>query len=562
MIYKDLNILFSEANRLVKEDLFALEKHYSFSNKLNKFIEIINIDILPEFKKCIDDFNFIIYDHKIKQKHNLKTGLSYLVNEVCLSAFENVFDDLQWSDKSGILKDFSKEKFTFSSVDLKLNTLLSIYRSSYDLSYSVSDFGSIFIFEKLNQLYYKLSKIKKSIIYNTFKLQFKFKKNWGLGNDLLLNQISLFKKLDISDDFIFYVFSNFIKKNSEININLDMALYDISNIKNIDSLSNISFVKTDLQKILDKHYSVFVYLLFIKNKSQANIFNIFLHNLSFVKSNFNEYNLKINLINAKYLALKNKYNQDNYLLGFKTQSKKNRIKHLYDNLSKDTKDRLKNAESEYINNLVTHCWKVNNSNYFLNKSQIKSILDLNLKFYKLLPGEDFDLNNEKEKLSNDLLNFLSSNFFKKDMQFDSLLSPLKSLDQWFINRLSSFLYNNKEKLSLLYKCAKKLKNTSEALGSEQNIVLSSNVLLDTYKSELELSLKDFNMILSDIEKDFLLHSTIKNRDNKFNNSCLPINKNKVENNFLSPSVFLDVKDKINGVNDTLIRIDWIRANYR
>ena len=559
MIYTDYYVLFDKANRFVNEDLFALKSHYGFSEKLTKFLEIINIDILPEFKKCIDDFNIIIYNHNIKKKLGLKKGLVNLVNKLSLDVFSDVFEELQWSAKSGITKEFSKEKFTPSALDLKLNTLLSIYRSSYDISFCVSDLGAVFIFAKLNQIYDNLSKIKKGIIYNTFQMQFEFKKPWGVKDELLCNQTALLKQAGVSDDILVDVFSELSNLSEYDNFN---ELSDLNKLKNS---SNFSLVNSNLKQILDNNYTLSMFLFINKNKNKnknKNIFNIFLHDLNFVKSSYEAYQLETRNINSNYLILKNKYLRDNYKSCSKNQLEKNKIKKLYDNLVVDSEFKISFAFTKYINKLITHCWKVNQNSYFLNKSQINFLLELNLKLYKLVPGKGFSIEHEKKQLVNDLLIFLSSHLFKKDMQFDSLLSPLKSLDQWFVNRISMYLSNNPDKLALLYKCANSLKQTSEALRSEHNIVLSSNILLDTYKSELELNLKAFSMILSCIEEDFLILNSNSNSDNSSNPSCLPINKYNIKNNFIQPSVFLDVKDKISGVQDTLVRIDWIRENFR
>ena len=76
-----------------------------------------------------------------------------------------------------------------------MNTLLSAYRVCFDISFNVCDEGSRFIYEQLIQIYDKLSKIKKGIVFNIFQTKFKLKNSWSANNLKDYRQFLLLKSV-------------------------------------------------------------------------------------------------------------------------------------------------------------------------------------------------------------------------------------------------------------------------------------------------------------------------------------------------------------------------------
>ena len=179
------------------------------------------------------------------------------------------------------------------------------------------------------------------------------------------------------------------------------------------------------------------------------------------------------------------------------------------------------------------------------------------------------LEDQKEALLKNIFELLASDIFKSDKQFDNLLEPLKRLDCWFLNRLREYVCDDTERLESLNKAVLSLQKTSVALRSEKNIVLSSNVIFDTYKSELDNNLESLGAIADDIEENFFNNTYEKKPRKKWVSgfSCVPEKnsdfKNKPQSKLSVILVILDTKDKISGVRGILNdRFEWVRDNFR
>ena len=211
-------------------------------------------------------------------------------------SFSDVFDNLSWSVRAGIKKPFSKEKFMSSAFDLKMNTLLSVFRVGYDTSFCVSDSGSRFIYEQLNQIYEKLSKIKKGIVFNTFKMQFNFKQSWDASNFKEGYQVELFNS----------IFKHKFKSNSDVNPDRLLKIIFPNNYFapgppiELSGLVNRQEIKSKLIQILDDNYTAFVMFCIINNADDCVIFRAILSDLSFIKETVKSYNISLSNIRNKY----------------------------------------------------------------------------------------------------------------------------------------------------------------------------------------------------------------------------------------------------------------------
>jgi hypothetical protein len=556
-------VLLGEVASHIDNDLYALKRSYRFSKKTDFFFNIIKNDIFPEFVKCLDDFKIELYDFKIKNFLGEKKGPVELSRKLTLNAFSDVFSNLNWSVKAGIKKPFSKEKLSSSAFDLKMNTLLGVFRVCYDSYFCSSDPGARLIYEQLNQIYEKLSKIKKGIVFNTFQMQFKFKQSWDASNFKEGYQVELLDSI--------------IKYNS--NANSDKLLENIfphnclvsEGKKGLSGLVNVQAIRSKLMQKLDANYSAFVMFCVLNNPDDFFIFRVILSDLSFIKESVKSYDKSLSCIRNKYyLEIKDNLKSKDKIIKkykiirspkksdyFEPQSRVNLVKQVHDSFISNEKLEIKCALNDFKSKLLLNPWTLNNHTYFLNQDQVDRLVSLNLNFSKLISEENISLDAQKDNFLNDIFEFLASDIFKSDKQFDNLLEPLRRLDRWFLNRLSEYVSDNTEKFYLLCGAVSNLKKTSDALRSENNIVLSSNVIFSTYKSELDNNLKYLREILDGIEEDFFNY---KKTSSDF--SCVPKkSKNKIKSQ-IKPSVILDTKDKISGVRDILTRISWIRDNFR
>ena len=555
--------LLSEVESHIDNDLYALKRSYGFSKKTDFFFNVIKNDIFPEFIKCLDDFKIELYDFKIKNFLGEKKGPVELSRKLTLNAFSDVFSNLSWSVKAGIKKPFSKEKFSSSAFDLKMNTLLGVFRVGYDAYFCASDPGARLIYEQLNQIYEKLSKIKKGIIFNCFQMQFKFKQSWDASN--------------CKEDYQVELLDSIITYNSNSDYDKLLGVIFPNNCvvsqdkKGLSGLVNLQAIRSKLMQILDANYNALVMFCVLSNPDDFFIFRVILSDLSFIKESVKSYELSLSCIRNKYyLEIKDNIKSKDKIIKkykiirspkksyyFEPQSRVNLVKQVHDSFISNEKLEIKCALNDFKSKLLLNPWTLNNNTYFLNKDHVDRLILLNLNFNKLTSEDDTSLGSQKDNFLNDISEFLSSGIFKSDKQFDNLLEPLRRLDKWFLNRLGEYVSDNAEKFYLLCDAVSNLKKTSDALRSENNIVLSSNVIFSTYKSELDNNLKSLNNILYGIEDDFFNYKKVPS-----DFSCVP-KKSKNKNKFkIKPSVILDTKDKISGVRDIVTRINWIRGNFR